>query len=93
MMLRNKSKTCPGCKKKIKGGNKQLVVHMQRNKTCRNHIKYCIGCKKACANLTHLENHQTQQQMKFDNSFCIQGLEKLEKAQVLQINCDTFLYL
>ena len=39
-----------------------------------------------------MENHQTQQQMKFDNSFCIQGLEKLEKAQVLQINLDPFTY-
>ena len=30
--------------------------------------------------------------MKFDNSFCIQGLEKLEKSQVLQINLDPFTY-
>ena len=88
MMSRQRSKTCPGCKKIIKGGNEQLVSHMLKYARCRSRIKYCVGCNKPCADLIHLKNHQTQQQKRFNNTFCIQGIEKLERAQILNVNND-----
>ena len=85
-MFKQRSKTCPGCQRIIKGGNDQLVSHMLKYSNCRSKIRYCVGCKKPCADLTHLKNHQTQQQKRFNNTFCIQGIEKLEQAQTLNIN-------
>ena len=85
-MSRQRSKRCSGCNKIIKGGNEQLVSHMLKFASCRSQIKYCIGCNKPCADLIHLDNHQRQQQKRFNNTFCIQGIQKLEKAQTINVN-------
>ena len=81
-----KSKICPACKIVIRGGNEQVVNHMMKSFFCKKRIMYCIGCNKPCADATHLSNHQKQQIQTKGNTFCIQGIQKLEKVQTLSAN-------
>ena len=82
-MNRLKSKRCPTCNIFIKGGNEQLLNHMIRNSKCKSKIIYCLGCNKACVDIIHLNNHQKQQQQRFGNTICVQGMNKLENVQAL----------
>ena len=83
-------KRCPTCNIVVKGGNEQIVSHMMKSLTCKKKLIYCVGCNKPCANYSHLCNHQRQQLKTKGNTFCIQGMNKLEKVQTLTANNPLF---
>ena len=80
-------KKCPGCNRIVKGGNKNLVVHMSKSKRCSKHLIRCLGCKKPFVDVAHLNNHQKQQKF---GSACIHGHDKMDHVQRLNYDSPIF---
>ena len=75
-------KQCPGCNCMVKGGNKSMLIHMQKNKKCSSFLLQCIGCKKPFVDIAHLNNHQKQQST---GSSCLHGHDKMNYVQSLNM--------
>ena len=82
-----KGKQCPGCNCMVKGGNKSMLIHMQKNKKCSSFLLQCIGCKKPFVDIAHLNNHQKQQSI---GSSCLHGHDKMNHVQSLNFQSPIF---